>query len=82
MMLAYWLLEHFDHLRCSLKLPNGVEVVVHAKDVELILVSQMRGLHLVVTELPASNTSTPVQLKRNIYSMQTKVLEMKMLQET
>lgn len=34
--LAYWLLEHFDHLGCSLKLPNGDEVGIDAKDVELI----------------------------------------------
>ncbi|KAG6401026.1 hypothetical protein SASPL_137871 [Salvia splendens] len=34
--LAYWLLEHFDHRRCSLMLPNGVEVVVGTKDAELI----------------------------------------------
>ncbi|KAG6437916.1 hypothetical protein SASPL_102847 [Salvia splendens] len=34
--LAYWLLEHFDHLRCSLMLPNDVELEVDTKDVELV----------------------------------------------
>ncbi|KAG6383742.1 hypothetical protein SASPL_156492 [Salvia splendens] len=49
--LAYWLLEHFDHLRCSLKLPNGDEVGIGAKDVELIFDFPNRGLHFIeVTE--------------------------------
>ncbi|KAG6419502.1 hypothetical protein SASPL_121724 [Salvia splendens] len=34
--LAYWLLEHFDHLRCCLMLPNDVELEVDTKDVELV----------------------------------------------
>ena len=42
--LAYWLLEYFEHLQCSLKLPNGVEVVADTKDVELIFGIQNGGI--------------------------------------
>ncbi|KAG6430847.1 hypothetical protein SASPL_108920 [Salvia splendens] len=63
--LAYWLLEHFDHLRCSLKLPNGDEVGIGAKDVELIFDFPNGGLHFIETKV----------LDVDIYSMQTKVLD-------
>ena len=35
--LAFWLLENFDHLRCTLKLPTGDEILIEDKDVELVL---------------------------------------------
>ncbi|KAG6427476.1 hypothetical protein SASPL_111721 [Salvia splendens] len=83
--LAYWLLEHFDHLRCSLMHPNGVEVVVDTKDVELIFgfpngwitidrCDRNTGIKYMET--------IPLDEEADMNVMQTKVLETKMLQET
>ncbi|KAG6399810.1 hypothetical protein SASPL_141295 [Salvia splendens] len=83
--LAYWLLENFYHLRCSLMLPNGVEVVVDTKDVELIFWFPKWGITFYRCD---RNTSIkyletiPLDEEADINVLQTKVLEAKMLQET
>ncbi|KAG6423147.1 hypothetical protein SASPL_113535 [Salvia splendens] len=76
--LAYWLLEHFDHLRCSLKLPNGDEVGIDAKDVELIFGFPNGGIKFHrsdrMTGIKYLET-IPLEEDVDIHSMQTKVLD-------
>ena len=54
--LAYWLLKHFDHLRCTLKLPNSAEVEIEAKYVELVL-----GFPFVEIEFERSGRMTSIR---------------------
>ena len=83
--LAYWLLEHFDHLRCSLMLPNDVQLVVDTKDVELVFGFPNGGLKIdrcdINTGIKYLET-IPLEEEVDINAMQTKVLETKLLQET
>ncbi|XP_047940172.1 uncharacterized protein LOC125187589 [Salvia hispanica] len=73
--LAYWLLEHFDHLRCSLMLPNDVQLVVDTKDVELVFGFPNGGLKIdrcdINTGIKYLET-IPLEEEVDINAMQTK----------
>ncbi|KAG6425336.1 hypothetical protein SASPL_115766 [Salvia splendens] len=71
--LAYWLLEHFDHLRCSLMLPNDVELEVDTKDVELVFGFPNGGIkthwHNIIAHYIRQNTL----LTDYIYTIRTSI---------
>ncbi|KAG6426945.1 hypothetical protein SASPL_111184 [Salvia splendens] len=83
--LAYWLLEHFDHVRCSLLLPNDIELVVETKDVELVFGFPNGRIKIDRCDLNTGFKyleTIPLEEEIDVHAMQTKVLETKVLQET
>ncbi|KAG6393138.1 hypothetical protein SASPL_147373 [Salvia splendens] len=73
--LAYWLLEHFDHVRCSLLLPNDIELVVDTKDVELVFGFPNGGIKIDRCDLNTGFKyleTIPLEEEVDVHAMQTK----------